>query len=119
MGKHESDWQIYRTRFLIRARQLTEPLVFRDALGREHRGGVSDYLVESSDGTRRIAPREIFEDIYVAMGPAGDDRPLLESRKQPTAKLKPRRSPAVELSCQLSERSPLWKSPRPNRHPTC
>jgi len=71
--KVESGWQIYRTRFLIRAKQLTEPLVFVDALGREHRGQTGDYLVESSDGTRRVAPREIFEDVYVAMGPAGEN----------------------------------------------
>jgi hypothetical protein len=66
-----SGWHVYRTRFLIRAKQLTEPLVFVDALGREHCGHIGDYLVESSDGTRRIAPRAIFEDIYVAMGPGG------------------------------------------------
>ena len=119
MGKHESDWQIYRTRFLIRARQLTEPFVFRDALGREHRGRVNDYLVESSDGTRRIAPREIFEDIYVAMGPASDGWPFLEVRKRPSPKPKPRASPPAELSCELSGRGSLWKSQRPNRHPTC
>jgi hypothetical protein len=65
--KLESEWQTYRTRFLIRAKQLTRPLEFRDALGREHRGQRGDYLVESSDGTVRIAPREIFEDVYVAM----------------------------------------------------
>jgi len=29
----ESQWTVYRTRFLVRARQLTEPLVFTDALG--------------------------------------------------------------------------------------
>jgi hypothetical protein len=68
--KVESGWRVYRTRFLIRAKQLTEPLIFRDALEREHRGQIGDYLAESSDGTRRIAPREIFEDVYVAMGPA-------------------------------------------------
>ena len=65
-----SEWQIYRTRFLIRAKQLSEPLVFVDALGREHCGQKGDYLVESSDGTRRIAPRAIFEDVYVAIAPA-------------------------------------------------
>jgi len=119
VGKHEGDWKTYRTRFLIRARQLTVPLVFRDALGREHRGDVNDYLVESSDGTRRIAPRAIFEDIYVAMGPAGDARPLLGVRKRPQSKLKPKASPAAELPCELSERGALWKSPRPGRHPTC
>jgi len=72
--KTSATWKIYRTRFLIKARQLTLPLVFVDALGREHRGQAGDYLVESSDGSRRIAPRLIFEDVYVAMGPA-DERP--------------------------------------------
>lgn len=77
------DWQVYRTRFLIRARRLTAPMMFVDALGREHCGRAGDYLVESSDGTRRIAPREIFEDVYVPMGPADDDRPALVRRKPP------------------------------------
>jgi hypothetical protein len=71
--KHDmTEWHIYRTRFLVRARQLTEPLLFVDALGREHQGDIGDYLVESSDGSSRIAPREIFEDIYVAMAPGND-----------------------------------------------
>lgn len=65
--KTDSEWKVYRTRFLIQARQLTEPLAFIDPLGREHSGQPGDYLVESSDGARRIAPREIFEDIYVPM----------------------------------------------------
>jgi hypothetical protein len=65
-----TEWNVYRTRFLIRARQLTSTLTFVDALGREHQGAPGDYLVESTDGTRRIAPKEIFEDIYVAMHPA-------------------------------------------------
>ena len=49
-------------------------------LGREHRGQKGDYLVESSDGMLRIAPRDIFEDVYVPMG-AGDSwsRPDLGS----------------------------------------
>jgi hypothetical protein len=66
--KSSATWKIYRTRFLIKARQLTQPLLFVDALGREHCGQPGDYLVESSDGARRIAPRLIFEDVYVAMG---------------------------------------------------
>lgn len=70
--KTSATWKIYRTRFLIKARQLTQPLLFVDALGREHRGQPGDYLVESSDGARRIAPQLIFEDVYVAMGPADD-----------------------------------------------
>jgi hypothetical protein len=71
--KNSAAWKIYRTRFLIKARQLTQPLLFVDPLGREHRGQPGDYLVESSDGARRIAPRLIFEDVYVAMGPARED----------------------------------------------
>jgi hypothetical protein len=78
--KTSATWKIYRTRFLIKARQLTQPLCFVDALGREHRGEVGDYLVESSDGSQRIAPRLIFEDVYVAMGPADERWPApLES----------------------------------------
>src|ERR1700731_943514 len=76
-----STWKIYRTRFLIKARQLTQPLLFVDALGREHCGQPGDYLVESSDGARRIAPRLIFEDVYVAMGPANENCP---APRQPT-----------------------------------
>jgi hypothetical protein len=75
MSSPASDWNIYRTRFLIKAKQLDAPLVFTDPLGREHSGNRGDYLVESSDGLQRIAPREIFEDIYVPMGPAGDSWP--------------------------------------------
>jgi len=68
----KTEWNIYRTRFLVKAKQLTEPLTFKDVLGREHSGQAGDYLIESSDGSRRIAPRQIFEDIYVAMHPAGE-----------------------------------------------
>jgi hypothetical protein len=63
------EWSVYRTRFLVRAKQLTETLVFTDALGREHRGAPGDYVVQSSEGLLRIAPREIFEDVYVPMRP--------------------------------------------------
>jgi hypothetical protein len=62
----KDDWKIYRTRFLVRAKQLTEYFAFTDAMGRDHRGEPGDYLVESSNGTR-VAPKAIFEDIYVAM----------------------------------------------------
>ena len=74
MRKLSAEWKIYRTRFLIKAKQLTQPFAFVDPLGREHCGQAGDYLVESSDGTRRIAPRQIFEDIYVVMGgpPTGE-----------------------------------------------
>jgi hypothetical protein len=63
----DNQWTVYRTRFLVRARQLTEPLVFTDALGREQSGRAGDYLVESSDGISRITTQAIFEDIYVPL----------------------------------------------------
>ena len=59
-------WNTYRTRFLVQAKQLTEPVTFTDVLGREHSGAAGDYLVQSSDGLR-VAPREIFEDVYVVL----------------------------------------------------
>lgn len=64
-------WKTYRTRFLVKAKQLSSSLSFVDALGRQHTGRKGDYLVESSDGVVSIAPRQIFEDIYVAMSAAG------------------------------------------------
>jgi hypothetical protein len=67
MSSLVQDWKIYRTRFLIKATQLEAPLSFIDPLGREHFGQKGDYLVESTDGLQRIAPRAIFEDIYVPM----------------------------------------------------
>ena len=63
------DWKVYRTRFLVSARQLTQSVTFIDALGREHSGKPGDYVVQSSEGLLRIAPREIFEDVYVALEP--------------------------------------------------
>jgi len=60
-----AQWTVYRTRFLVRAQQLTAPLIFTDALGREQSGRPGDYLVESSDGLKRITTQALFEDIYV------------------------------------------------------
>jgi len=61
------NWNTYRTRFLVHAKRLTEPLAFTDPLGRQHHGRPGDYLVRSGNGLLRIAPREIFEDVYVVM----------------------------------------------------
>ena len=61
------EWNTYRTRFLVRAKQLNEPLTFIDTFGREQSGKIGDYLVESAAGILRIASREIFEDVYVVM----------------------------------------------------
>jgi hypothetical protein len=65
--KAPNSWITYRTRFLVNAKQLTASLAFTDSLGRQHSGRKGDYLVESSDGVLRIAPRQIFEDIYVPL----------------------------------------------------
>ena len=67
MKKIDSEWNVYRTRFLIKAKKLNKPFKFVDALGREHQGKKGDYLMECCDGMRRIAPRKIFEDVYVSM----------------------------------------------------
>jgi hypothetical protein len=85
-----AEWNTYRTRFLVRARQLSSNLSFTDTLGRQHSGRKGDYLVESSDGVLRIAPRQIFEDIYVpiALDDARlvtPDEPVPLSRKIPHA----------------------------------
>jgi hypothetical protein len=75
-------WKTYRTRFLVKAKQLSCSLTFVDHLGRQHSGRKGDYLVESADGVLSIAPRRIFEDIYVSMSlrqePEGD--PALRER---------------------------------------
>lgn len=80
VNRTDNLWRIYRTRFLVKAKQLNEPLVFVDALGREHCGQKGDYLVESSDGLRRIAPRQIFEDVYVPLESAAEISTSLTSR---------------------------------------
>lgn len=61
------EWKTYRTRFLVKAKQLNSNFSFVDALGRQHSGRKGDYLVESADGVISITPRRIFEDIYVPM----------------------------------------------------
>jgi hypothetical protein len=67
--KAANQWITYRTRFLVQAKQLSTSLTFTDALGRQHSGSKGDYLVETSDGAFRIAPRQIFEDVYIPLLP--------------------------------------------------
>jgi len=103
--KATTPWITYRTRFLVKAKQLTTSLTFADVLGRQHSGRKGDYLVESSDGVLRIAPRQIFEDIYV---------PLLsgETTEQPETPAPP------SLPVHLIRKSPQpyrnGRSPSPN-----
>ena len=81
------EWKTYRTRFLVKAKQLSSSLSFTDHLGRQHCGRKGDYLVESCDGVLSIAPRRIFEDIYVLMGltPDPSHAPLDPAEDAPPA----------------------------------
>ena len=62
-----NDWKLYRTRFLAKAKRLDEPCTITDVSGRQQDGKPGDYLVEAPDGSRRITPAPIFEDIYVEL----------------------------------------------------
>ena len=81
--KATTPWITYRTRFLVNAKQLTTSLTFIDLLGRHQSGRKGDYLVESSEGVLSIAPRQIFEDIYVPVQ-AGETPALEETPEQPS-----------------------------------
>jgi len=78
------EWKTYRTRFLVKAKQLSSSLSFVDSLGRQHSGRKGDYLVESSEGVISIAPRQIFEDIYVVMAMEHENAAvrLVEQRRE-------------------------------------
>jgi hypothetical protein len=109
--KATSPWITYRTRFLVNAKQLNTSLNFTDSLGRLHSGRKGDYLVESSDGVLRIAPRQIFEDIYV---------PLLEPGTLPESPVQretvQRKTPQPETPATISLPPHLTrKSPQPYR----
>jgi hypothetical protein len=103
--KASKPWITYRTRFLVKAKQLTTSLTFADVLGRQHSGRKGDYLVESSDGVLRIAPRQIFEDIYV---------PLLSGKipVQPETQSMPSFPPHLARKSPQPDRN--GRSPSPN-----
>ena len=61
------DWKLYRTRFLAKARRLEQPCTIIDAIGHRQQGQPGDYLVEATDGSQRITPASVFEDIYVEL----------------------------------------------------
>ena len=88
------EWKTYRTRFLVKAKQLSSNLSFIDSLGRQHSGRKGDYLVESWEGVVSIAPRQIFEDIYVAMAPKEDELSSTNQRRiRPVADTRTRKLP--------------------------
>ena len=93
-------WKTYRTRFLVNAKQLNSSLSFVDHLGRQHCGRKGDYLVESSDGVISIAPRHIFEDIYVPISAcdSAETRPsMLELNGFSNADSEPLKFEALEI----------------------
>jgi hypothetical protein len=89
----KSPWNVYRTRFLVRACQLTEPLTFTDSLGREHAGEPGDYLVETYPGIRRITSQKLFEDIYV---PLASSVPVAQECPAPNVLARPAAQPFSE-----------------------
>jgi hypothetical protein len=98
--KATNPWITYRTRFLVRAQQLSTSLTFIDLLGRQHSGRKGDYLVESSDGVLSIAPRQIFEDIYVPL--RADQTPVQdETSEQPGTAAQYETAPRDETSRQF------------------
>jgi hypothetical protein len=98
--KATNPWITYRTRFLVRAQQLTTSLTFIDLLGRQHSGRKGDYLVESSDGVLSIAPRQIFEDIYVPL--RADQTPVQdETSEQPSTPAQYETAPRDETARQF------------------
>jgi hypothetical protein len=82
-----TDWKIYRTRFLVKATRLCAQFAVTDSLGRVHHGHEGDYLVQGSDGSCRIAPRHVFEDIYVELEPSADLPPLAASPGEPSGRI--------------------------------
>jgi hypothetical protein len=109
--KATTPWITYRTRFLVKATQLTTSLAFTDVLGRQHSGRKGDYLVESSDGVLRIASRQIFEDIYVPLlaDQAPADRPISLPHETSPAHQSPPDSPTAYPL-------PTRKLPQPERN---
>ncbi len=61
------NWKIYRTKYLVKAKQLSHEYSLIDSTGRALTGQPGDYLVENSDGSLRIARREVFEDVYAEL----------------------------------------------------
>ena len=118
-------WKTYRTRFLVKAKQLSSSLSFTDHLGRQHCGRKGDYLVESCDGVLSITPRQIFEDVYVLMGVTTD---LVNAQPEPSGspgpkdfRFEPVRIKRIETSFPENRNtnparvSRLRKSPQPVR----
>ena len=68
--KTATNWNVYCSRFLIKAKQLTSPFTFVDLRGNKFHGAAGDYFVESVEGGFRILPRKLMEHVYMSMGQA-------------------------------------------------
>ncbi|HTS05412.1 MAG TPA: hypothetical protein VMP68_07490 [Candidatus Eisenbacteria bacterium] len=123
-----AEWKTYRTRFLVRAKQLSSSLSFTDHLGRQHCGRKGDYLVESCDGVLSIAPRQIFEDVYVTMSEpqAPDPSRQDDDHLQRSLRFEPLRIEKIKTDFRSAEAlrnsvpeklSRIRKSPQPIRTP--
>jgi hypothetical protein len=106
--KATNPWITYRTRFLVKARQLTISLSFTDALGRQQCGRKGDYLVESTEGILSIAPRQIFEDIYV---------PLLPNETRGSDEASTQLLPLPQYATPLCHAAPQDEMPRQRQTP--
>ncbi len=121
------EWKTYRTRFLVRAKQLSSSLSFTDHLGRQHCGRKGDYLVESCDGVLSIAPRQIFEDIYVVMDDRTNPEPDHDhnTEEQKALRFEPLRIEKIKVdfsgpekrNATLEKMPRVRKSPQPIRTP--
>ena len=123
--KATNRWITYRTRFLVKAKQLNASLTFTDSLGRQHSGRKGDYLVESSDGVLRIAPRQIFEDIYVPLmvgegesAETAENFPSLTPLPQPLTLRKRATSALLSIPPHLARKSPQPCHDRSSPTPT-
>ena len=106
-------WTVYRTRFVVRARQLTQPLSFVNALGRDYSGQPGDYLIETPAGCRSILPQAMFEDIYVPLDGTPNSVRAERVSEEPDLSL-PRRRPAhsVGLDASVDSLAPSDRRPR-------
>jgi hypothetical protein len=82
------DWKLYRTRFLAKAKRLDQPCTITDISGRQQQGKLGDYLVEASDGSWRITPAAVFEDIYIELEAANLPRKARRATCRPDAQAK-------------------------------
>lgn len=109
--KAANPWITYRTRFLVQAKQLTTSLTFTDALGRQHSGCKGDYLVESSNGSFGIAPRQIFEDVYVPLETPFSTGP----ESQPHVETAPTQQASQPREILQRDKQLISDSPQPKR----